>query len=122
MGTSKSGSESAGWEGGASLFSGRPDPTWSVSPQAARRLEEIWRRLEPSSDAPPAAPPLGYRGSLVRDTQGRAWYAYGGRVVLKSGSVSETRTDPDRQFEKTLLASAPAGILPESFLTSIRGE
>src|SRR5437762_12415992 len=109
MGTSKSGSEATPWTGGASLFSGRPDPTWSVSGMIARRLEAIWEKLEPSSDQPPAAPPLGYRGCFVRDPRGRAWYAYGGRVTLKTGDTSETRVDPDRQFEKTLLESAPPG-------------
>jgi hypothetical protein len=119
MGTSKSSSPADSWEGGASLFSGRPDPTWPVPNKVARRLEEIWAKLEPSSDQPPAAPPLGYRGSFVRDPQGRVWYAYGGRVVLKTGSAAETRADPDRQFEETLLGSAPADILPTSFLTSL---
>ena len=122
MGTSKSASDAAPWEGGASLFSGRPDPTWSVSARAARRLEEIWENLEPSSAPPPAAPPLGYRGCFVRDPRGRRWDAYAGSVVLKTGSASESRADPNRQFEKTLLESAPADILPASFLNFLREE
>jgi hypothetical protein len=122
MGTSKSGSEAAAWEAGASLYSGRPDPIWSVPARTARRLEEIWEKLEPSTDPPSVPPPLGYRGSFARDSRGRTWYAYGGRVVLKTGHSSETRSDPDRQFEKTLLESAPADVLPAAFLKGLRGE
>src|SRR5438874_581544 len=102
MGTSKSGSGPAAWEGRASLFSGRPDPAWPVTDTIARRLEEIWGELEPSAGELPAAPPLGYRGCSVRDPQGRTWHAFGGRVVLKAGGASETRADPDRLFERTL--------------------
>ncbi len=122
MGTSKSASEAAPWQGGASLFSGRPDPTWSVSARAARHLEAIWEKLEPTSAPLPTAPPLGYRGCFVRDPRGRQWYAYGGRVLLTTGGASETRADPNRQFEKTLLESAPADILPANFLTFLREE
>ncbi len=90
--------------------------------RAARHLEAIWEKLEPTSAPLPTAPPLGYRGCFVRDPRGRQWYAYGGRVLLTTGGASETRADPNRQFEKTLLESAPADILPANFLTFLREE
>jgi hypothetical protein len=116
MGTSKSSSDATCWQGRAWIFSGRPDPAWSVCDEVAHRLEEIWGELEPVSDVPSVAPPLGYRGCSISDLQGRSWYAYGGKVLLKAGARSETRCDPERQFEKTVLESAPAEVVPAHFL------
>jgi hypothetical protein len=113
MGTSKSSREPGEWRASVSIFSGRPDPAWSLSPEQVRRLEDIWSRLEPPVDAPHAGPPpLGYRGAFVDDPQGRRWYAYGGRVALQRGTTVELRADPDREFERTIVESAPAEILP----------
>src|SRR5262245_48084306 len=112
MGTSKSASRAGAWEAGVSLFSGRPDPSWSVPAEQTRQLEAIWEQLEPAADGPPTAPPLGYRGCFARDPGGRRWYAYGGRVVLTNGGASETRADPNQEFATAVLESAPADVLP----------
>ena len=86
----------------------------------ARRLEVIWGALTPTTDPPPAAPPLGYRGCFARDPGGRRWDAYGGRVMLTAGGATETRADPDRQFESAVLDSAPAEALSPAVRTAIR--
>lgn len=120
MATSKSDKKTASWIGGALIFSGRPDPTWSVAGQAAGELERLWAGLQPSVGKLPAAPALGYRGAFLRDPGGREWLAYGGTVTLKTKNAAHSRLDPARQFEKKLLATAPPAQLPAEVLRAIR--
>jgi hypothetical protein len=121
MGTSKSNSGPGEWQAGVSVFSGRLDPTWTLSAEQAGRLEVLWSKLEAANDPTPPAPPLGYRGAFVRDPQGRRWYAYRGRVVLEAGSAPESRADPERQFESAIIDSAPPEVLPANVVKVIRG-
>jgi hypothetical protein len=104
--------------GGAFLYSGRPDPTWPVPTDVVCRLREIWESLPPGTAGLPPAPPLGYRGVFLKDTAGREWAAYGGVVRLQTSEDSQVRRDEARSFERTVLASAPAGALPPSLLAS----
>ena len=99
--------------GTALVFSGRPDPEWRVTVEARARLHSIWSALAPGASAPPAAPALGYRGCALRCPPGDEWLAYGGVVshTAASGTV-DRRTDPERAFERLLLSTAPAGMLP----------
>ena len=120
MATPRSGSKRSAWSAGASVFSGRPDPVWEVKPALAARLEKIWRSLTPSEIEPPPEPALGYRGCFLSGPRGRKWFAFGAVVTLlspsrsKSGAEfrSESRRDPAKKFERALLASAPAALLP----------
>jgi hypothetical protein len=116
MGTSRSSKQSIQGVASAFIFSGRPEPTWTVSPGMVQRLEAIWNSLEPRAKNPPSAPPLGYRGCFLRDAVDREWFAYCGVVTLKTATGSESREDKDRDFEKTLLRSAPEGKLPAVLL------
>jgi len=100
------------WTGGASVFSGRPDPVWDLKPGLAAKLETIWRSLKSDEIEPPPSPALGYRGCFLRGPRSREWFAFGGVVTLRTASRSESRRDPAKRFEQTLLASAPAGLLP----------
>src|SRR5215208_3687731 len=70
------------WTARALLFSGRPDPTWPVPESAATEVHALWAALDPWSGAPSAAPPLGYRGCILRAPDGREWMAFGGAVTL----------------------------------------
>lgn len=106
MATSRS-TEDGGWTAGAVVFSGRPDPTWPVPPGVTERLVAIWESL-PWTDATGTKPALGYRGCYVRDPGGRMWTAYHELVTL----ASETRRDDERRFERTVLGTAPPGVLP----------
>lgn len=112
MATSKSASRGGKWTAGASVYSGRSDPAWTVSARVAAQLLKIWQSLKKWKGRMPSPPALGYRGCFLRDTEGREWHAYDGAVTLRVGAVCESRRDPDREFEKTLLASAPPGRLP----------
>jgi hypothetical protein len=120
MGTSKSSSRTDGWQAGVWVFSGRRDPTWPLPPEQVRRLEEIWSRLKPAVEAAAAGPPpLGYRGAFVQEPEGRRWYAYGGRVVIQRETLTEVRADPDREFERAVVDSAPPEVLPPAVRNAI---
>lgn len=81
-----------------------------------RRLRDIWRKLDHMEIAPPPAPPLGYRGSILDcGMQGR-WHAFRGAIV--SGELR--RADPGREFERLLLESAPSGLIPAEILREVR--
>jgi hypothetical protein len=105
-----------GWRAGASVFSGRRDPTWRVPVATAGELEQIWLSLPLAvNDTQPPGPGLGYRGCWLRDPHGREWRAFAGRVELTGGS-REVRRDRGRVFELRLLATAPAGVLPSGIV------
>ena len=46
------------------VFSGRPNPTWSLSEEQIMELQEALRDLPPA-DKPPGESGLGYRGFLI---------------------------------------------------------
>lgn len=82
----------------------------------ARSLESIWSSLVPAGEAPGLRSILGYRGCWLRDPEGRLWLAHDGIVVLEEDRNGvrrrEGRRDGPRDFERALLATAPAGLLP----------
>lgn len=112
MGISKLNKKFTECIGEASIFSGRPDPTWNVGGDVVKKLEAIWMALDHWSGEHPSAPPLGYRGCFLRCTPDIEWFAYKGIVTLKTPKVSESRIDKDKDFERVLLSSAPKGLLP----------
>lgn len=119
MGTSKSSEQATEYLAGVSIFSGRPDPTWTVSQSVAERLKSLWDSLEASADRQQQPPPLGYRGCFLKDmATGREWVAYKGVVTLKTPAGDEARSDEDRKFESLLLKSAPEGLIPPQILES----
>jgi len=103
-----------GWIAGAFIYSGRRDPTWNASKTAVRKLHRLWDAKQPAHEKP-SPPGLGYRGVFLRAPDGREWTAFNGLVSLTTPAGTESRTDPTREFEKSLLASAPKGLLPEGF-------
>ena len=117
MATSRSTSQSK-WTAGAFLFSGRPDPTWPISSAVRDELVTIWETLVPTDERVARRPALGYRGCFVRDPAGRTWTAFHELVTLSSEAGSESRRDDAVRFERTVLASAPAGTSPESFIVT----
>lgn len=111
MATSESASP-ADWLAGASVYSGRPEPTWPVDNASgehiARLADGLRRAPAPAGgDAPEAR--LGYRGCWLRAPDGRQWRASGGAVIDDDAVLA----DPDRAVERTILATAPPGLLPD---------
>jgi hypothetical protein len=102
------------WTAGALLFSGRPNPVWQLEPELARDLIRLWSQLPPRlAQPPPSQPRLGYSGCFLRSNEGEQWQAVGTSVTRTHLGVSDTRFDQEKQFEKTLVRSAPDDLLPE---------
>ncbi len=77
------------------------------------KLMELFAALEARSAALRAPPPLGYGGVSLKLEIGETWHAFGGTVVwTRRDGAGEVRADPERAFERALLASAPVGLLP----------
>jgi hypothetical protein len=70
----------------------------------------IWESLPAAGDdeETPAPPDLGYRGCSVYGPGGRYWNGFDGLIRSNDGQ----RRDPQRTFERLVLASAPPGFLP----------
>ena len=117
MGTSRSSKKNDTWVAGAFVYSGRPDPAWNISKQVAVKVQELWESLAATDKKyEPRPGGLGYRGVFVKEPGHREWTAFNGTVSLTTPGGVEVRRDPARQFEKTLLSSAPKGLLPEGIL------
>ena|ERR1044071_4624753 len=116
MDTSKSTKEDRVFTAGVSVFSGRPDPTWSVSEDTGNRLQQLFETLESSQEHTIPAPPLGYRGAFLRSDSNQQWFAYRGVVTLTELNRSEARRDPGRQFERAIVDSAPEGLIPSALI------
>jgi hypothetical protein len=116
MGTSKSTNEDCKYTAGVSVFSGRPDPTWSLSEDIGSGVKQLYESLESYEGPALSAPPLGYRGAFLRDDAGHEWFAYRGIVTLTEQNRSEARRDPARQFERAITNSAPQGLIPPALL------
>lgn len=106
MGTSNL-REGSAWIAGARIFSGRPDPTWPLTAEAAERALTLWDAAAVTAAPIPAAPPLGYRGAVLAAPDGRRWMAFGGIVEMRTDATVERRADPERLFERFLIAAAP---------------
>jgi hypothetical protein len=74
--------------------------------------------LPPWSGPVPSVPALGYRGCFVRSGESREWLVYRNVVTLQARGKSESRKDNARRFEKLVLASAPKGMIPASFISN----
>jgi hypothetical protein len=108
MGTSRSNN----WTACALVFSGRPSPTWPLASTDALRLIGLWSALPATDNAAPNTPKLGYAGCVLEDGAGTEWRAHDGVAVSTSGTTIETRADTERRFERGILATAPADVLP----------
>lgn len=116
MATSKSRSNVHGWIAGAFLYSGRRDPVWNVSGRVVKQLLALWESLPRSEQEELHPGGLGYRGSFLRENDKQEWVAFNGLVSLRTGTDMQVRKDAARKFEKTLLASATKGLLPEGLI------
>lgn len=102
------------------IFSGRPNPTWSLSPQDTRALAAMIAQL-------PAAPPhefsgrLGYRGFVVTLPEAAGGSArvtvQDGLVRYESHGANRFLADSGRQVERWLIESAGS-----SFPAELRAE
>jgi len=84
------------------IFSGRPNPHWTVDEATATVVRDLVGRVSPTSASPPAAPDLGYRGFVCTDGTD-TWRVYRG-FVSRAGAVF---TDASFSIERVLLQGMP---------------
>lgn len=93
------------------VFSGRPDPEWTLDAERARELAELVARVVEGETTEPAPPVLGYRGFLVdfADAVRAPAHVQVGRGVVTelAGPRSRTWRD-DGGVEEWLLEDARA--------------
>jgi hypothetical protein len=110
---------SGSWQAGALVYSGRPDPRWTVSASTVVEILAVWNDLPPLAAwrEPPSR--LGYRGCWLEAPDGRRWMARDRAVAFYAAldvagsrghrsEPTDVRRDDERAFERALLASAPA--------------
>lgn len=90
------------------VFSGRPNPTWSLSAEQIRELLEAFRDLPPA-DQPSPENGLGYRGFLLSNPDRAGGLAphiriYAGIVTMTDGQAQSYRDVHD--IEHRLLLQA----------------
>ncbi|MFO1077145.1 MAG: hypothetical protein U1E73_05405 [Planctomycetota bacterium] len=105
--------ETTGWTAGAMVFSGRPDPQWTLPPRVAAMLLALWERAPALADAPSVPTRLGYRACWARAPSGVRFVAVSGAILRESSmGRKEARGDMGREFEQAVIASAPPDALP----------
>jgi hypothetical protein len=111
----------------AHVFSGRPDPTWTLSDQDAAALQAHLDKLErPTLAKPPGTlGTLGFRGFSVSGTAGAGnapvdVYVHEG-VVDRGSRFDVNVVDEGREIERLLLSGA-AQHVPAEVLQHITGE
>lgn len=100
----------------AFVFSGRPDPTWLVEEKQSQRLEAIWNQLKPCVAPTTIEPRLGYRGVSLVCANSEEFTTFGGYAKRKEGNTTEWKRDDKRLFERSLLSTAPQGLLPADIM------
>ena len=84
------------------IFSGRPNPRWTLAEPAAREVRRLQRALPPASRRSAEPPGLGYRGFCYADAERRC-RAWRGTVLTGDGTLD----DPARSIERYLLDQLP---------------
>jgi hypothetical protein len=98
------------------IFSGMPNPTWTVAGHAAHQLLDTIAALRLT---PPRTlrTQLGYRGFVVRlpdDDGERVMRVQAGTVEISSGPSVEYFSDVERKLERDLLRSGESTLSPET--------
>jgi hypothetical protein len=88
------------------IYSGVPDPDWSLTQEDLDALAQIAAGLTPLGGLPPEGD-LGYRGFRVTGPQG-TWRVNDGVVMTPETAPDASLADPDRLVERYLLASGLA--------------
>lgn len=88
------------------IFSGRPDPTWSLPPEMTAELLRRLRALEATTDAPKSSDQLGYRGihAELRGDEANTtmlFVSHGHATVVTPGQRTYY-TDAGRELESWL--------------------
>jgi hypothetical protein len=93
------------------IYSGIPDPEWSLTRSDLDALAAIAAGLSIVEGTPPEGG-LGYRGFRVTGPQG-TWRANGGVVQTPDSAPGTSLSDPERLVERFLLASGTDAMTPD---------
>jgi len=93
------------------IYSGMPDPVWTLTPGQATDLAAALARLSRVDESAPTGG-LGYHGFTVV-TPERTLVAYDAKVASVSSDPPYVLYDPDRTIERFLLATAPPKLTAE---------
>lgn len=101
------------------IYSGRPDPAWTLSAAEAATLERLLANL-PAIAGTPRVGGLGYHGFTILMPTG--WLvAYGGAVAPPGDGRRSMKIDPTRSIERFLLESARPHLAPSELSEATRG-
>ncbi len=103
---------------GLGLYSGRPDPEWTLTSEQAAALMRALAMLPRSTGAPPVGG-LGYHGFTIL-AQGSTLVAYRGVVASPGGGMRSVMTDPTASIERYLLETARLHVTADEFTTAER--
>lgn len=103
----------------ADLFSGRPNPAWTLDADEAADLADLLRLLPPGGAAP-EPPGLGYRGMVARGVEQvlpgcTALRAFRGAASAECGGAPRVYADPGRALERWLVETARRRLDPDLF-------
>jgi len=83
------------------IYSGRPDPVWSLTGEEAAGLEQLLATLPDGTDTPPVGG-LGYHGFTIERPRSTL-IAYQGVVAPPGEGPRTVKSDPTRSVERYLL-------------------
>ncbi len=92
------------------IFSGRPDPEWTIDESILDEMEQLWAALTPADSELRIPSKLGYRGFQIYRNGDEKWLVYGEMVMRTVRKQLEVRIDSDKSLEKMLLSTAPGGL------------
>jgi hypothetical protein len=90
------------------IYSGRPDPEWTLSPEQAATVNQLLAAMPGSTGTPPEGG-LGYHGFTIL-FPGTTLIAYRGVVAPPGTGPRAVRLDPTRSLERYLLETARAHV------------
>jgi hypothetical protein len=98
------------------VFSGRPNPSWTLTPAQVRELQGLIKALSTPLTGEPDVPDLGYRGVTVTiggsNQTGEISVARGGVTLTQGASVAKFQ-DTDRALERWLVHTGEAQLSPD---------
>jgi hypothetical protein len=94
------------------IFSGRPNPTWTLSATEAQELRNHISALSTSLPNAAEVPDLGYRGVRVALSSTEVTVGHGS-VAVETGGKTTNFADAGRQLERWLLHTAQGKIAPD---------
>jgi len=95
------------------LYSGVPDPTWTLTTEQANELATALAALTMVNESAPTGG-LGYHGFTIV-TAGGTLVAYAGKVMSADSEPPYVLDDPDGTIERILLATAATHVTAEEF-------